>query len=124
MDEANAFRERNPFSVTNEERAKDLDVARLRMRESPPLRLGLLFGDVLANWRSALDNLAYQLILLNGRIPGERETIGFPLFESQRSFKAVGVKRIRGWRRVRLQSSSPFSHIPLGLIRPSGILQP
>lgn len=44
-----AFVETNPYRVINDERGADLDVAVIRIQEHPPLRLGLIFGDVLAN---------------------------------------------------------------------------
>jgi hypothetical protein len=96
--EADAYREREPYSVATEFHPDGFVIARLRLREPPPLRLGLILGDALSNWRSAFDNLAYQLILLGGRTPGKRETIGFPIFDKPRSFEAVGRKRIRGIR--------------------------
>ncbi len=84
--EARAYAGRNPYSVTDEVRADGLHVARARVSEQPPLRLGLILGDVLYQWRSALDNLVWQLVLLNGKTPpgrhnsfpivGKRESIG------------------------------------------------
>jgi hypothetical protein len=96
--EAVAFGERDPYTITDEIRADRVHVARLRVTEYPPARLGLLFGEILGNWRSALDLLAYQLIRLGGRVPGERENTGFPIFDNERGFKKAGVKRIRGVR--------------------------
>jgi hypothetical protein len=92
--EARAFVETDPFSVVNEERAADLDVALLRVREYPPLRLGLILGDVLANWRSALDNLANELVVLNGNDPGKRTS--FPIFSKRADFARQGSKWIKG----------------------------
>lgn len=91
--EARAFVETDPYSVVNEEREADLDVALLRVREYPPLRLGLILGDVLANWRSALDNLANELVVLNGKDPGTATS--FPIFSKQADFDRRGRKRIK-----------------------------
>lgn len=96
LNEARAFVKTDPYSVVNEERAADLDVARLSVREYPPLRLGLIFGDLLANWRSALDNLVYQLVLLNGCDPGGGSS--FPIFVSEDHFENRGKNYIRGVR--------------------------
>jgi hypothetical protein len=93
-DEIQAFVQTEPYLVVNEERAPDLDVARLRVRDYPPLRLGLIFGDVLANWRSALDNLANELVRLNGHDPGTNTS--FPIFSNPSDFANRGAKRIRG----------------------------
>jgi hypothetical protein len=92
--EAREFAASDPYSVVNEERAADLDVALIREREPPPHRLGLIFGDVLANWRSALDNLANQLVLLNQNDPGN--STSFPIFSSEADFARRGKKRIKG----------------------------
>lgn len=91
---ARDFVTREPYCVINEERAADLDVAVLRVREYPPFRLGLILGDVLANWRSALDNLANEMVRLNGQDPGARTS--FPIFSSEADFASRGRKRIRG----------------------------
>jgi len=91
---AKAFVGTKPYHVVNEERGADLDVAVIRVREYPPLRLGLIFGDVLANWRSALDNLANELVRLNGQDPGA--STSFPIFSGKADFESRGGKRIRG----------------------------
>jgi hypothetical protein len=92
--EAKTFVKSDPYRVINEERGADLDVAVIRIQEYPPLRLGLIFGDVLANWRSALDNLANELVRLNGLDPGSRTS--FPIFSRRADFESRGGKRIRG----------------------------
>jgi hypothetical protein len=122
---ARAFTERDPYTIDDEIRPDGLHVSRVRISEYPPARLGLLFGEVLSNWRSALDNLAYQLILLNGRTPGERETVGFPIFDKERSFHAVGVKRIRGVRAEHaaiIEGLQPYSGRQDPTVRTLGIL--
>ena len=48
--------------------------------EAPPNEIGLVTGDVIHNLRSALDHLAYQLVLVNGATP-TRQTC-FPIFDS------------------------------------------
>lgn len=91
---ARDFMDGDPHTVINEERAADLDVAVVRVREYPPLRLGLIFGDVLSNWRSALDNLANELVRLNRRNPGARTS--FPIFSQEADFASRGRRRISG----------------------------
>lgn len=94
--EAREFASRDPYSVAAEgERDSDgAYVARLKVREWPPLRLGLIFGDVLYNWRSALDNMIHPLVRLNKQTPGRRSS--FPVFDDEGRYETVGVKRIRG----------------------------
>lgn len=93
-DEIQAFVNTDPYAVVNEERAADLNVARLRVLDYPPLRLGLILGDVLANWRSALDNLANELVRLNGNDPGTSRS--FPIFSDEADFVRRGKRRIKG----------------------------
>lgn len=110
-DEIQAFVKTEPFSVVNEERAPDLDVARIAVRDYPPLKLGLIFGDVLANWRSALDNLVNELVRLNGHDPGT--SASFPIFSDPADFAGRGKKRIRGASREHaaiIEGLQPFQN--------------
>lgn len=93
---AQAFIDRQPYQIITEQEAEGWRVFYLKVREPPPIELGTVFGDLLHNLRSALDNLVTQLILLNDK-PVPRIT-GFPVFDKERKFKAVGVKRINGVR--------------------------
>lgn len=109
ISKAKAFVKTDPFRVINEERGADLDVAVIRIREYPPLRLGLILGDVLANWRSALDNLANELVRLNGRDPGSGTS--FPIFSSRADYESRGEKRIRAvseTQRAIIEALQPF----------------
>lgn len=60
----------------------------------PPLEIGLIAGDVIHNLRSALDHLAYQLVLANGQVPS-RHTC-FPIFEDAARFKAMDPRKVKG----------------------------
>jgi hypothetical protein len=92
--EIQSFVETEPYRVVNVERATNLDVAVLAVRDFPPLRLGLILGDILANLRSALDNLVNELALLNGKDPGT--STSFPIFSNQADFDRRGRQRIKG----------------------------
>jgi hypothetical protein len=92
-EEARAFASHSPYSV-NTERDHGAYVARLAISEWPPLRLGVILGDVLYNWRSALDNMIHSLIRLNDRTPGRHNS--FPVFHDKRRYETVGIKRISG----------------------------
>jgi hypothetical protein len=91
--EARAFGSREPYSITTERR-DGAYLARLTIREWPPLRLGLILGDVLYNWRSALDNMIHSLVLANDQTPTRRNS--FPIFQSQGDYNTRGVKCISG----------------------------
>lgn len=94
--EAREFVNRDPYRVTSEgQRESDGSyVARLEIKEWPPLRLGLILGDVLYQWRSALDNMIHPLIRLNRQTPGRRSS--FPIFDKEKEYERLGAKRIRG----------------------------
>lgn len=93
---AEAFVDEKPYAFRTERDADGWDVFFVEIRKEPPLRLSAILGDYLQNLRSALDNLVTQLILLNGK-PLPRTT-GFPVFDKERSYESVGVKRIKGVR--------------------------
>jgi len=52
-----------------------------RVQRAPPLGISIAVGDSIYNLRSALDHLAWQLVLVNGGQPDERRT-AFPLYDS------------------------------------------
>lgn len=94
--EAREFAGLDPYSVVTDPQ-RDGDgayVARLEVREWPPLRLGVILGDVLYNWRSALDNMIHPLVQLNRQTPGGRSS--FPIFDKERRFERMGKNRIGG----------------------------
>jgi hypothetical protein len=93
-EEAREAGSREPCSVVMERQGDRTYIARVRISEAPPLRLGLILGDVLYNWRSALDNMIQPLVRLNGQTPGRNSS--FPVFHDERDFESRGVKRIRG----------------------------
>lgn len=66
--EARAFGSREPYSIATERDAGTY-LAQLAIREWPPLRLGVILGDVFYNWRSALDNMMYSLVQANNQTP-------------------------------------------------------
>ena len=69
-------------------------VVRFRLDEEPPLRWGILIGDVVHNLRSALDHLAWQLVLVNGCEPTRRTQ--FPIYCDEARFSGRGQAQIAG----------------------------
>jgi len=53
-------------------------VFRCEIREPPPARLGVIFGDAIQNLRSALDHLVWQLVIASDAQPDNRNQ--FPIF--------------------------------------------
>src|SRR5947209_8187339 len=79
-----------PYSVAwQPDPEPDWHQARLKVRHDPPLRLGLIFGDVIHNLRSALDNLVCQLALLgSGDCAQTRGLLAF-LTSTQATSRAI-----------------------------------
>jgi hypothetical protein len=93
-DEARDYREREPYVVVQErELESGWEIARFKLREEPPPHLGLILGDFLHNLHAALDNLVFQLLLVNRRTPGRRHS--FPIFEDPDDFESEGRRRLK-----------------------------
>ncbi len=91
-----AFFKREGYAITKEGEPKDgWETLVFEVRETPPLELSLILSDALHNWRAALDNLASQLVRLNGGTPDENTY--FPIFPNQTDFEGKrGQRRLRG----------------------------
>ncbi len=90
------FRKSQPYSWASE---TDLDtgdkVWRVRGQPTaPPFHWNVIIGDCLYNFRSALDHLAWQLVLVNGSTP--TRSTAFPLFDSPSAWKQLSPSRLRG----------------------------
>jgi hypothetical protein len=68
-------------------------VERFEVKENPPLRLGVLLGDVVHNLRSALDHLMWQVTLLDGGRPN-RDTQFPVVLEDKSTFDKRAQTRI------------------------------
>jgi hypothetical protein len=60
----------------------------------PPPDIALIAGDAIHNLRSALDHLAYQLVIVNGAEPLPQTC--FPIFETAEKYKAMDVRKVKG----------------------------
>ena len=58
-----------------------------------PTAFPLISGDILFNLRSALDHLAYQLVIVSGNRP-DRHT-AFPIFETVEAYEAGSHRKIK-----------------------------
>jgi len=82
------------FFVDGQDEPGGDHVAYFRQRQPLPLELGLLIGDALHNARSALDHLAWQLVLAGGGTPTIQT--GFPIVEDAAKFKRRVGDALRG----------------------------
>jgi len=70
--------------------------------KSPPPQIGLMAGDAVHNLRSALDHLAYQLVLVNGHTPS-RHTC-FPIFDDAAKFSTMDQRKVSGMSRAAIDA--------------------
>lgn len=106
-----AFTDRDPYTVVRERKAHaGIDVAVFRLREEPPPELGAVFGDYLHNMRTALDNLVWQLVLLDGGAPDD-ETM-FPVASDLHGFKSQAGKKLRGMTRPHIAAIEALQPYP------------
>jgi hypothetical protein len=78
--------ERNPQTGDHIFKITDITV--------PPAEIGLIAGDAIHNLRSALDHLAWQLVLANGQTPGNQT--GFPIFDEAAKYTARRHRYVQG----------------------------
>lgn len=66
---------------------------RVTKLQPPPRDIGLIAGDVAHNLRSALDHLAYQLVVVNKEIPNR--STEFPIFDDAARYVAGSHRKIK-----------------------------
>jgi len=62
--------------------------------KEPPREIALIAGDAVHNLRSALDHLAYQLVLANGGTPLKQTC--FPIFDDIAKYQRMDANKVRG----------------------------
>ena len=78
-EESVVYLQREPYVVsTNPDLDTSSYVIRVNVTEQPPPIIPLVFGDCLQQLRSALDYLAWQLVVANGGIPSGTPNAGRP----------------------------------------------
>jgi hypothetical protein len=94
-----AFARANPYKVGTK---RDLQTRRLiyylvSVRDVPP-EISVVAGKVLQSSRSALDHLAYQLVLVGTGQSGPFYHVYFPIFDSASKYKAGKFGQVKGMR--------------------------
>lgn len=70
---------------------------RARKLADPPMRLGILAGDIIHNYRAALDHLVYEVASLGPRgVAGRGERTQFPVFDLKRDFDSHVATYLKG----------------------------
>jgi hypothetical protein len=111
-----SFREQHPIHITV---ARDADhsayVFHVWDVQEPDPAWGLIIGDAVHNARSALDHLAYQLLVVGlGRDLTDKEArrIMFPISNNPKDFKDNAARRLKGLRDVdlaRIEVLQPYN---------------
>lgn len=83
----------------------------IEIRKEPPPLLSVIVGDLVHNLRSALDHLAWQLVLANGKTP--TGSTQFPIFSQQ----PASDSELRRWS-ARVKGMSPEVVEQIAAIQP------
>lgn len=112
-----AFLERLPYRLEGRFEPGDEEnhgdwVVRVAVTEAPPLRWSVVMGEIVHDLRSALDHLAWQLVLLDGGQP--TRSTQFPIYRVEADFRApAGQSRLTGMsdaHHQQLEELQPFRH--------------
>lgn len=90
------WREDHPHEfIHDQESDPGWTVLTVRIRQPPPVELGVILGEYVHDIRSALDHLVWQLVIVNGAIPGRYNE--FPIARTESNFvkKAITGTRER-----------------------------
>lgn len=89
-----SFMNTSPYEIyTEETEAGDL-LYRVRVTESLPIECSLVLGDAVHNLRSALDYLAYELVVADGGTPSDNT--GFPIGRDVHALKSMILNKLGG----------------------------
>ncbi len=94
-----AFFRTNPYRVgtKRDPQTRRLIYYLVSVRDVPP-EISVVAGEVLQSMRSALDHLAYQLVLVGTGQSDPFYHVYFPIFDSSSEYEAKKLKQIRGMR--------------------------
>ena len=108
------LQEHPPQPLIEHDFVHDCEILRVGGLVPLPPRWGAIAGDIVGNARSALDHLAYQLVLANGRKPGQRTA--FPVcttighwYEATKTEKSSPIRGMSPEARDAVQAVQPFS---------------
>ncbi len=84
-------------------------VATFKLLDLPPALWAVIVGEILYDLRSALDHLAWQLVLQNGGTPTSKTE--FPIFKDEIKFKSDAPRKVRGMSdamKAAIQALQPY----------------
>jgi hypothetical protein len=95
----------NPYKITTK---RDAETRRLVYYLSSvadvPVGVSVIAGEVLQGLRSALDHLAYQLVLVGTGQPGPFPHVYFPIFNSASDYESKKLGQIKGMRKEAIKA--------------------
>jgi hypothetical protein len=107
------FMEGTPYRIDCEHNAQSgYNLYRVFDIQAPPAEIGLITGDVIHNLRSALDHLAYQLVLVNGSTPSKQTA--FPIWDNASDYHAQRARRVTGMAQAAIDAIDVFEPYQLG----------
>lgn len=89
-----AYFDLTPYQIIKQENSSGDLVYSLEITQPIPPELGAIVGDTIHNLRSALDLLAWQIVIAGGGKPGKNTS--FPITQAQVNFKAIAHSCLKG----------------------------
>lgn len=125
-----AFIRRDPYETALEpEIEAGQYLAVMKVRDAPPLWWSVLIGDIVHNLRSALDHLAYQLVVANGKRP---QKSAYPIFSEDPFAPDASERALETWQTMTkgihpddiatIKETQPYGRRNLGDLHPLLVL--
>lgn len=90
-----AFHATSPYELFMEEEPSTGDLLyKVKVKRQVPIECAVIVGDVIHNLRTALDFVAWQLVLANGGTP--TKDTAFPIAKDATTFASMLVKTLKG----------------------------
>lgn len=97
--ELSTFRYTNPYKVATKRDSQTRRLIYYLTSVTPvPTIVSVLAGEIVQSLRSALDHLAYQLVLVGTGQPGPFSHVYFPIFDTAQKYEASKLGQIKGMR--------------------------
>ena len=97
------FFESSPYVIVAKQDQQTGDyVSYVESVRDVPADVPLIAGDAINNIRSALDHLAWQLVLSAGNIPGP--STSFPIFDSATEYETRSERKVKGMRQAAIDA--------------------
>ena len=97
------FFESSPYVIVAKQDQQTGDyVSYVESVRDVPADVPLIAGDAIHNIRSALDHLAWQLVLSTGNTPGP--STSFPIFDSAAEYETRSERKVKGMRQAAIDA--------------------